>query len=513
MQSFKKLSVLQRIQRVIEIAALVGMVLLAASHMFLSLLRYLVVPKGNIYNTGYRDVETRFWLGLLALAVVYAVLSLFSRATRQRLLTLLRRVFRKEMAFAVLFVAWIVISCISRKTVVGDASLQSAMNKWMLTDTGINLLILFPLPLLLGVKKGKAVITYLFHAVALFATAFAIICLISLFQLKSFALPSGNTVHVVRHAEFELGCNVNIVASIAFVMISISMYMIATQRLSLQIIYGIITVPHLIIMLHTNCRATQGALGILFFGIALMMTWAGTRRLPWAARLAVSLAAGVTAGIIAFTLQHPVHALFEAFTHFSGPQSAPAASAASAASATSAVSAAPVASTVSSPSSILYLSGREKIWQVAWQVITADFRTFMFGTTNARAIALLKDAVGSSFAHTHNQIIQIAMVMGVPAAEAFVVFLCWLGSKGLRMGLNLNGRQFRGAYAVPIILLAFLFVNLFEPYLVGYFSIMGCVFFLLSGLMVASHDKRDPTYRQMLRDRWARRHTAVEAKA
>ena len=137
----------------------------------------------------------------------------------------------------------------------------------------------------------------------------------------------------------------------------------------------------------------------------------------------------------------------------------------------------------------------------------------MFGTTNARAIALLKDAVGSSYAHTHNQVIQIAMVMGVPAAEAFVVFLCWLGSKGLRMGLNLNGRQFKGAYAVPVILLAFLFVNLFEPYLVGYFSIMRCVFFLLSGLMVASHDKRDPSYAQMLRDRWARRHTAVEAKA
>ena len=143
--------------------------------------------------------------------------------------------------------------------------------------------------------------------------------------------------------------------------------------------------------------------------------------------------------------------------------------------------------------------------------MTADFRTFIFGTTNAKAISLLTAARGLSKAHAHNQVVQIAMVMGVPAAEAFLVFLCWMANKCVRMGLNLGRRWFKGAYAVSIILLSFLFVNIYEPYLIGYFSVMGCVFFLLCGLVVAGHNKRDPSYIAMFHD-WLARKRTVGAK-
>ena len=492
MQAGNQKPILPRVQRIIELIALVDMIQLAVSHMFLSLLRYIVVPGGNIYNTNYRDIEMYFWLGLMGLAAVYVVLSLFSRATRQRLLTLLRRVLRKETAFAVLFLVWIVISCISRKTVVGDASLESTMNKWILTDTGICMLVLFPLPMLLGARKGKLLIECLFHAVMLFGTVFVTICLVNLFRLQTLKLPSGTTVAIVEDGFFQLGCNINITASIALVMLAISLYMVATQKLALRIVYGAAAVPHLFVMFCTGCRATFGGALILMTGIAFMLGWTASRRLHPAVRTVIALAAGAAAFSIVWFGRYWSRDLFVAVSHYSAGKP----------------KAGNGVRVLSSR-----LTGRDKIWAAAWKVITEDFRTFAFGTTNAKAITLLKNALGKSKAHAHNQVIQIAMVMGVPAAEAFVVFLCWLASKGLRMGLNLNGRQFRGAYAVPIILLSFLFVNLFEPYLVGYFSIMGCVFFLLSGLMVASHDKHDPSYAQMLRGLWARRRTAVEAKA
>lgn len=492
MQDAKRQPVLPKIQQAIEIVALVDMIQLGLSHMLFSLLRYIIVRKGNVYNTNYRDMEMYFSLGLLGLGVVYAVLSMCSRPTRQRFAVLFRRVFRKEAILLALFTGWIVISCISRKTVVRDASLKSIMNAWVLTDTVISLLVLFPLPLLLGPKRGRLLLEGFFHILMLFCTVFTVICLWNVYHLHVLKLPSGKGVGFTRNGSLQFGCNGNITSSIAMVMVAICMYMITTQRLPLRIVYEVLCVPHLIVMCSTLCRATLGGALILVTGTAFMLGWTSARKLHPLPRAGISLAAAAAGFCLIWFAPAMARALYRFFQRLGGAEPGSAA-----------------------PAKVLNadLNGRMAIWDAAWKIVTSDFRTFIFGTTNAKALSSLKAILKSNIAHAHNCVIQIAMVMGVPAAEAFLVFLCWILNHCRYMFLDLRHRLFKGAYTVPLMILSFLFVNAFEPYLVGYFSVMGCVFFLLCGLATACRDKDDPSLLSLLRLRLIRRHKAEPDEA
>ena len=72
------------------------------------------------------------------------------------------------------------------------------------------------------------------------------------------------------------------------------------------------------------------------------------------------------------------------------------------------------------------------------------------------------------------------------AFTVFVVSILW---KGLKLVMKILELPFRGAYMVPIIVLFIVVMNLAEAYLVSYFSIMSCVFYLMCGWVCAMTEK------------------------
>ena len=129
------------------------------------------------------------------------------------------------------------------------------------------------------------------------------------------------------------------------------------------------------------------------------------------------------------------------------------------------------------------LSGREAIWIAALKVMVYNPRIFFFGISPACASSALQQIGGIKFqvAHAHNIILQFGICFGVPAMIAFLAFLVSIAIKCVRILCSLNDIHFKAAYTIPVTILMLVVLNLAEAYLVAYFSIMSCVFFLFCG--------------------------------
>ena len=137
------------------------------------------------------------------------------------------------------------------------------------------------------------------------------------------------------------------------------------------------------------------------------------------------------------------------------------------------------------------LSGRTNIWKGALKIMFSSLTAFFFGVTPFGVTEALKTYGGLKFdcAHAHNIFLQVGAGFGVPAMIAFTVFVIKILVKGLRVARKAHNMAFREAYAVPIIVLFLVVMNLAEAYLVAYYSIMSGVFFLMCGLTLGIADE------------------------
>ena len=92
---------------------------------------------------------------------------------------------------------------------------------------------------------------------------------------------------------------------------------------------------------------------------------------------------------------------------------------------------------------------------------------------------------GSLYAHAHNIILQTGLVAGVPGMLLFLGFLWTMLFPCVKIGIGTKESQVPGAYVLPIAVLCMLIVNMFEPFLMFYISVMACLFFLFCGYIVA----------------------------
>ena len=86
-------------------------------------------------------------------------------------------------------------------------------------------------------------------------------------------------------------------------------------------------------------------------------------------------------------------------------------------------------------------------------------------------------------AHAHNVILQFGASFGVPAMIAFVIFLIRICIKCVRAVLDFNSPNYGHRMMIAITVASLMLMNLAEAYLVAYFSIMSCVFFLFCGFL------------------------------
>lgn len=136
------------------------------------------------------------------------------------------------------------------------------------------------------------------------------------------------------------------------------------------------------------------------------------------------------------------------------------------------------------------LSNRTKVWKAALKVMISSPQRFFFGVTSFGVTDAIRDIGGyhkEDVAHAHNIILQIGISMGVPAMLLFCAFLILIAVKGIRI---LSKEIGMNSYIIPSIVLCFVVINMGEAYLVGYYSVMACVFYLLCGWIVAMNQNR-----------------------
>ena len=130
---------------------------------------------------------------------------------------------------------------------------------------------------------------------------------------------------------------------------------------------------------------------------------------------------------------------------------------------------------------------RERVWQSAINVLKSGPHFFFIGVTPVGVSVALQELGGLNFeaAHAHNELLQMAVAMGVPMMVLFAAFMIYMTVKSVRLGMIEGREHFRGAYMVPVMFAGLAVLTLAEAYLFGYFCIMSSLFFLFCGWMNA----------------------------
>ena len=136
---------------------------------------------------------------------------------------------------------------------------------------------------------------------------------------------------------------------------------------------------------------------------------------------------------------------------------------------------------------------RERVWQSAINVLKSGPHFFFIGVTPYGVSVALRELGGLNFeaAHAHNEVLQMAVAMGVPMAAMFAAFLIYMTVKSVRLGMVEGREHFRGAYMAPVVFAGLAVLTLAEAYLFGYFCIMSSLFFLFCGWINALTNSRE----------------------
>lgn|GEM_PF-6272184 len=465
----KKPAQAQPVQLACEKALGTAAILLIAFHTWISFARHLFAPENMISKSETLQeimrYERRAALLLLCALIAYLIVTRVRyRDTWYRVREAFHRLVCRESVLLAAICGWYVVSCLVYRGQYGG--IFKAYD-WWLYDMALCLLVMFPVSALLGVKRARAWFGYMFHAVMLFSTGFAAWVLWNLFHLNIVTLPNGLQVGMMKSYSLYAGVNQNIGAAIGTSMVFISLYMIASQRWPLKIVYAVALIPHLLMTLLTNSRANYLALLVTLPLAGFMAVWNRTGNWRGARRILVSAAAAAVIAAVFWWLRSGVFQGFDAVTHFGERIGA------------------------RSGGMARKMDGldpaRARIWRSSLKLMFSSARRFFFGIPFGNVSDAIREAMkeiygsGGTFAHAHNMILQVGVCLGVPAMAAFVAFLVMMVVRCIRVGLGMAKGAFAGAYILPIAVLAFMIVNMFEPFLLLYVSVMACLFFLFCG--------------------------------
>ena len=330
-------------------------------------------------------------------------------------------------------------------------------------DAGICAVILFPLGKILGPRKMKRFLDVVFHLILAFSTVAICIMLFNLLSGRKMVLYNTLSVYVKKKTgRVYFGTNENIAAMIGLTMVYICLYLFFIHRHRVgRIIYAVLMFPHVFATLATGSRACFLALLITLPAAAALFVWTHLDRPDARRRLLLFLAAFAVGIICIWVLRSVVALIFKSSSGNSFSQK-----------------------------SLFKDTGRLPIWNASLHMMIDNAKQFTFGIPKLRIPEYIEKHItqlygsGSSYAHAHNQILQVGCAQGVPAMFAYIAFLLILAIRSLKIVImEIKKRSKRGFLVIPICLFGMMLVNMFEPFIWLYFSVMGCVFFLLSGLL------------------------------
>lgn len=475
-----------------------GTLFLILMHMLLALSRYVI----NV--SAFIPFERWYVLILVIAGLLYPFLCLILwRETLPRFGRFLRSLVSPAQIFCLLLFVWYIVVCgINQKEFETP---YFALNDWWLLDSFVNCLIIFSLPRVLSERKSKDIIHILLHIVALCGTAIAVYALYCLFTLNVVSLPGGGQIGMSRGEMLYIGAHYNISAAIELSMVLVCLYMLASQKWPLKIPYGAALLIHTYTLMLNNSRTAFVACMCSWALALFLMLWNGLYRKKTVLRWAAGFAGAVAAVAFLWVMRPWSFQLFENVTHFSdrlaaqssdiGPMLNTAALTTYKYEAQHAVTNAFFAEDGSAllrqadnegEKAVRKLTdpmNRERVWQSAINVLKSGPHFFFIGVTPYGVSVALRELGGLNFeaAHAHNEVLQMAVAMGVPMAVLFAAFLIYMTIKSVRLGMIEGREHFRGAYMAPVVFAGLAVLTLAEAYLFGYFCIMSSLFFLFTG--------------------------------
>lgn len=454
----------------------ISMLLLGTFHMLLSFARHYFSPENQIFYSPVVQISVKaekwFAVALLACAIIYLILlKTRFKDTWFRVKTWFRGLRSVEgILLACLFLYFVFCCYVNSRHYTNIFK----ANDVFLFDNAVCLFVLFLLPFAVGMKKAKLYVDIMLHTVMLVSTVFIVWALWNLFHLDLKTLPNGLQIGMTEEYRFSPGVNSNIGAAIGMTMVLISLYMIATHRWPIKLVYAVVLLPHLYATLLTNSRGAFLAIIVALPLFVFMTVWENTQKMRVVMRILLGGLAAAVIGVATWLLRNGVFDLFEAVTHLSEYLD----------------NSATVRGVEADPA-------RLKIWRSSVSIMLSGGREFFCGTPFPLIPTQIENNLvklygeGSAFAHAHNVILQTGLMAGVPGMLLFLAYLVKILFPCLRVGIGRKVAQFPGSYVLPIAVLAMLVENMVEPFLLYYISVMACLFFLFCGYIVAI-DKEEP---------------------
>ncbi len=380
----------------------------------------------------------------------------------------LRKLFCPELLILVFLFLWQFVSAASFGA--RDAAALLAENDAEVFDTFVRCFFLFTAACLAG-DNARKVLEALFHLLTLLLTVVMLYILWRVFQGEAFRMPGGNWVGMGIDIRLYPGCNANVAAAYAEILIMVCLYMISVRRGFVRALYFPALAVHYVVLILTNCRncllVTAFVAAVLAFR-KLFAAMCGRRDIL---RFGASAAAALAVFALILGLRAPVFCLYEAASHRCSSLGTDALSAMR-----------PI---------VLTTTGRTQIWKASAKIVFSDMRHVLFGVTPAN-IARELDAVFTEYPaqHTHNQYLQIAVANGLPAVAAFLSWLYLLANTCMRIVRGRAENGYRGLCVAAGILLMLVLSNLYEPMLLYYRDLPGDMLFLLGGFIVYRYGGR-----------------------
>ncbi len=448
---FKKLAQEKKVGKLVSF--------ICCTHVFVSIVKYLYYNK-YFFELIENVAIDLLGLVLLLLAYVY---------TKQNKLkdcfhTGIKTYFSREQILLTVIFFCLLVSCVRSQVFVDANSMR--INSLYIKDLFICSFILFPAGIQFAKHGvGKVVRTCMEISLLLLSICMAWIIGI-VFQNKVLYNYQGGGIGMLEcngTLQLKINCHPNTVGAYAAFLFLTCIWMLVKSKGLKKVLYVIESAIHFVILALSNSRGAFFAMMCTVVIIVMVVSCYVIKKYPLLIKLLIGSIAGVGVAALLYFGRSSIFSAYESVRVVRQVNDVE-------------------VDEVIRDINVTSLSGREAIWINSIKVMFDGPGNFFMGVTPARIPKLLQDRLGWEFGvYTHNQILEVATDTGVPAAVAFVVFLCLLALACLKQGLApSNDEEWKDK--LVILLIFYLIVsNVMEATLLfyGYFS--GCMFMVLSG--------------------------------
>ena len=452
--------------------------LLVTYHMWLSITRHFWAKENNMLLSPrfVKMLRVDFYAAIVfaACVLIWIVVSHFLMPEDRRgEKTILKRLCEPDCAMIIGLFIWYMITNLA----YSDRSNQFVDYMRYELDAGICAVVMYPLARIIGRRRMKYLLNTVLHLILAFCTVTICVMMFNFFAQRELTLPNGLTVYGKKNGSVYFGVNQNLAAMIGVTMTYVCVFLFFSCKKRIgRIVYGVIMLPHILATLMTGSRACFLALLITVPMAAALFVWTSVDRLEARQRIICAALVFVLGAVCFWFLRSGVAGICRRVV----------------------VGASKSGSSFASKE-LFKDSGRLPIWGASLHMMVANAKQFVFGVPKLdipqyiEQHQILLYGAGSSYAHAHNQILQVGCAQGVPAMIVFIAFWFIIGIRGLWVlfkGVKQRSRS--ELVVIPICLFGMMFVNMFEPFVWLFFSAMGCLFHLMGGMLAGAEDKLAP---------------------